>query len=67
LEFFETSAKDNINVKMVFERLVDIICNKMVESLDNDPAMFTANGNQPPKRLSDKPASSDADGSGCMC
>jgi Ras-related protein Rab-3C len=52
---------------MVFERLVDIICNKMVESLDNDPAMFAANGNQPPKRLSDKPASSEADGGGCMC
>jgi hypothetical protein len=26
VEFFETSAKENINVKAVFERLVDIIC-----------------------------------------
>lgn len=25
VEFFETSAKENINVKAVFERLVDII------------------------------------------
>lgn len=36
LEFFETSAKENINVKAVFERLVDIICDKMSESLDAD-------------------------------
>uniref|UniRef100_A0A914VJP0 Uncharacterized protein n=1 Tax=Plectus sambesii TaxID=2011161 RepID=A0A914VJP0_9BILA len=34
LEFFETSAKENINVKAVFEKLVDIICDKMAESLD---------------------------------
>merc|ERR1711931_216224 len=36
-EFFETSAKENINVKAVFERLVDIICEKMSESLDTAP------------------------------
>ncbi|KAL0203020.1 hypothetical protein M9458_001038, partial [Cirrhinus mrigala] len=34
-------AKDNINVKQVFERLVDIICDKMNESLDGDPSMLT--------------------------
>ncbi|XP_077203282.1 ras-related protein Rab-3C isoform X2 [Paroedura picta] len=38
-EFFETSAKDNINVKQTFERLVDIICDKMSESLESDPAI----------------------------
>ncbi|KIH67484.1 Ras family protein [Ancylostoma duodenale] len=37
LEFFETSAKENINVKAVFEKLVEIICDKMAESLDKDP------------------------------
>ncbi|EGT56361.1 CBN-RAB-3 protein [Caenorhabditis brenneri] len=42
LEFFETSAKENINVKAVFEKLVEIICDKMAESLDKDPQ-------QPPK------------------
>ena len=42
LEFFETSAKDNINVKAVFERLVDIICDKMSESLDSDPSLVSA-------------------------
>lgn len=43
LSFFETSAKDNINVKQVFERLVDLICEKMSESLDNDPSIANAN------------------------
>jgi Ras-related protein Rab-3C len=41
LEFFETSAKENINVKAVFERLVDIICDKMAESVDSDPSVVT--------------------------
>ncbi|KAL7992873.1 hypothetical protein Chor_017129 [Crotalus horridus] len=42
-EFFEASAKDNINVKQTFERLVDIICEKMSESLDAaDPAVTGA-------------------------
>ncbi|KAA8589431.1 hypothetical protein FQN60_012796 [Etheostoma spectabile] len=41
--FFEASAKDNINVKQTFERLVDIICEKMSESLDaGDPAVTGA-------------------------
>lgn len=40
-QFFEASAKDNINIKQVFERLVDIICDKMNESLDGDPSMLT--------------------------
>ena len=45
LDFFETSAKENINVKAVFERLVDIICDKMAESLDSaDPAAAAAAG-----------------------
>lgn len=42
-EFFEASAKDNINVKQTFERLVDVICDKMSESLDAaDPAVTGA-------------------------
>ncbi|CAG0904425.1 unnamed protein product, partial [Darwinula stevensoni] len=40
VEFFETSAKENVNVKSVFERLVDIICDKMSESLDSDPSLL---------------------------
>ncbi|VDO43806.1 unnamed protein product [Haemonchus placei] len=41
LEFFETSAKENINVKAVFEKLVEIICDKMAESLDKNDAPQT--------------------------
>ncbi|XP_018614909.1 ras-related protein Rab-3C isoform X1 [Scleropages formosus] len=51
-EFFETSAKDNINVKQTFERLVDIICDRMSESLETDPAVTTGTPNP---RLTDNP------------
>lgn len=44
LEFFETSAKENVNVKAVFERLVDVICDRMSESLDSDPSVGPAKG-----------------------
>lgn len=40
-EFFETSAKDNINVKQTFECLVDVICEKMADSIENNPAETT--------------------------
>ncbi|KAI2660244.1 Ras-related protein Rab-3C [Labeo rohita] len=52
-EFFETSAKDNINVKQTFERLVDIICDKMSDSVETDPAVTT--GTQGTARLTDNP------------
>lgn len=39
LKFFETSAKDNVNVKAVFDLMVDIILEKMAESSDHDGAM----------------------------
>ncbi|KAM3174532.1 Ras-related protein Rab-3 [Hymenolepis weldensis] len=39
LKFFETSAKDNVNVKAVFDLMVDIILEKMAESADRDGAM----------------------------
>ncbi|KAM6332028.1 LOW QUALITY PROTEIN: ras-related protein Rab-3A-like [Alca torda] len=43
-EFFEASAKDNINVKQTFERR-DIICEKMSESLDTaDPVTGAKQG-----------------------
>lgn len=38
LEFFETSAKENLSVKEVFDHLVDIICEKMSETLNADPS-----------------------------
>ena len=61
LEFFESSAKENINVKIVFERLVDIICDKMSESLDSDPTMVSASKGT---RLTNNPMQSS---SGCNC
>jgi len=61
LEFFETSAKENINVKAVFERLVDIICDKMSESLDSDPTIVN---NPQTKRLTENP---NPQSSGCQC
>ncbi|TPP65093.1 RAB3C member RAS oncogene family [Fasciola gigantica] len=53
LEFFEASAKDDINVKQVFERLVDLICEKMSDNLENNPSIAGA-----PKKgaqLTDRP------------
>lgn len=61
LEFFETSAKENINVKAVFERLVDIICDKMSESLDSDPTLVNASKGT---RLTENPAPPNG---GCQC
>lgn len=61
LEFFESSAKENINVKTVFERLVDFICDKMSESLDSDPTMVNASRGT---RLTDSTMPPNA---GCSC
>ncbi|KAI6228661.1 Ras-related protein Rab-3 [Aphelenchoides fujianensis] len=38
LEFFEASAKENINVKAVFEKLVDIICKMALDKSNAAPA-----------------------------
>lgn len=62
LEFFETSAKENINVKAVFERLVDIICDKMSESLDQDPSLV--NSQTKGTRLTENTA---PEGGSCQC
>uniref|UniRef100_A0A182X8H7 Ras-related protein Rab-3 n=1 Tax=Anopheles quadriannulatus TaxID=34691 RepID=A0A182X8H7_ANOQN len=53
VEFFETSAKENVHVTDVFERLVDIICDKMSESLDSDPTLVA--GGPKGQRLTDQP------------
>uniref|UniRef100_A0A1A8RGG1 small monomeric GTPase n=3 Tax=Nothobranchius TaxID=28779 RepID=A0A1A8RGG1_9TELE len=59
-QFFEASAKDSINVKQVFERLVDIICDKMSESMEEDN-LITNHRNQ---GLKD---SSEESHGGCAC
>lgn len=63
LEFFETSAKENINVKDVFERLVDIICDKMSDGLDSDQSMTNMNRGT---RLTDNPMP-DNQNNNCQC
>ncbi|CAH8861563.1 unnamed protein product [Trichobilharzia szidati] len=66
LEFFEASAKENINVRNVFERLVDIICDKMSDNMDNNPAV--AGGATKGNRLTDKPQQQQQQQQGqCQC
>ncbi|CAI5777179.1 ras-related protein Rab-3B [Podarcis lilfordi] len=43
-DYFEASAKENVNVRQVFERLVDIICEKMSESMDSEASRTTTAG-----------------------
>lgn len=63
VEFYETSAKQNINVKAVFERLVDIICDKMSDSLDTDPTLMSGSGKG--QRLTDAPQGSQTGNCNC--
>lgn len=60
-QFFEASAKDNINVKQVFDKLVDVICEKMNESV-NCPT--SPSGSQKGDALKDTPITSQG---GCAC
>ncbi|CAB1344500.1 unnamed protein product [Coregonus sp. 'balchen'] len=60
-QFFEASAKDNINVKQVFECLVDRICEKMSESMNGEPSPL-ANHKGP--SLQDTPPDNKG---GCSC
>uniref|UniRef100_M4ASF7 small monomeric GTPase n=2 Tax=Xiphophorus maculatus TaxID=8083 RepID=M4ASF7_XIPMA len=60
-QFFEASAKDNINVKQVFDKLVDLICEKMNESVNGYTSQPV---NQNGDTLKDKPDTSQG---GCAC
>ena len=60
-QYFETSAKDGINVKNTFEYLVDAISEKMAESIEKNPN-FLPRGTRP--RTLDPAAPS---GGGCAC
>ncbi|KAK5926527.1 hypothetical protein CgunFtcFv8_022090 [Champsocephalus gunnari] len=60
-QFFEASAKDNINVKQVFDKLVDVICEKMSESVNGDSS---PSANQNEASLKETPSSSPG---GCAC
>ena len=60
--YFETSAKDDINVKQTFEALVDAISQKMAESIEKNPN-FLPRGTRP--RVNGK--SLDQNDSSCSC
>uniref|UniRef100_A0A672QBV4 small monomeric GTPase n=1 Tax=Sinocyclocheilus grahami TaxID=75366 RepID=A0A672QBV4_SINGR len=60
--FFEASAKDNINVKQTFERLVDIICERMTENLESADPSIT--GHKQGHQLNEQPQRSHKD---CAC
>ncbi|AWP05793.1 putative ras-related protein Rab-3D-like isoform 3 [Scophthalmus maximus] len=60
-QFFEASAKDNVNVKQVFEQLVDVICEKMNDSVNGDASL---SANPKGDGLKDTPGSSQG---GCAC
>lgn len=60
-QFFEASAKDNVNVKEVFNSLVDAICEKMNESPNGDSS---APVNDKGHNLKETPDNSQR---GCAC
>lgn len=61
IQYFETSAKDNINVKQTFDALVDEISEKMAESIEKNPN-FNRRGTR--QRATDEQPSGS---SGCGC
>ncbi|KAM8773024.1 ras-related protein Rab-3D-like [Acanthopagrus schlegelii] len=60
-QFFEASAKDNINVKQVFDKLVDAICEKMNESPNGEASPSAINKGTD---LKETPSGSQG---GCAC
>ena len=61
VKYIETSAKDDINVKLTFETLVDEISEKMAETMESNPN-FIPQGVRPRNAEAEKPASG-----GCGC
>lgn len=61
IQYFETSAKDNINIKHTFDALVDEISEKMAESIEKNPNFNRRSTRQ--RNSESQPASS----SGCGC
>ena len=61
VQYFETSAKDNINIKQTFDALVDEISEKMAESIEKNPNFNRKSTRQ--RNSESAPASSG----GCGC
>ncbi|XP_068447989.1 RAB3D, member RAS oncogene family, a [Clinocottus analis] len=60
-QFFESSAKDDVNVKQVFDTLVDVICERMNQSVNGDAA---ATANHAEAGLKEAPRGGQG---GCTC
>lgn len=63
MEYFEASAKENINVKAVFDKLVEIICNKMAESINSSQAQ----NQQPQGQRLDASSTNKTSAQSCNC
>nr|ABD65430.1 Rab3 [Suberites domuncula] len=61
VDYYETSAKDDLNVKQTFETLVDLISEKMAESIEKNPN-FVPRGSRPRQAETKEVAAS-----GCGC
>lgn len=62
VQYFETSAKDNINLKQTFDALVDQISEKMAEAIEKNP-----NFNRKGTRLRDSAAEESTGSGSCPC
>ena len=61
IKYIEASAKDDVNVKLTFETLVDEISEKMAETMETNPN-FIPQGVRPRNAESEKPSNG-----GCSC
>ena len=62
MQYFETSAKENTNIKQTVEYTVDIISDRMAATIEKDPALVPRGVK--PRATQDTGSGS---GSGCAC